>query len=133
MITQPKFWIGQKVRVRTPEEIGSELWNKVYTKKACNGSPGTSYIITAIEYMRGDYYYKLGEANYHSKAVLDLAPDNVNKYPRIPMGTPIRLPKGGTLLVNYIQLSHSGVQCGVNCSTATIPLKVIIFCNNPIL
>ena len=85
MITQPKFWIGQKVRVRTPEEIGSELWNEVYTKKACNGSPGTSYIITVIEYMRGDYYYKLGEASYHSRAVLDLASAGVNNHPRIPM------------------------------------------------
>lgn len=132
MITQPKFWIGQKVRVRTPEEIGSELWERDYECKCSNGTPGNCYTIEGIDYDSG-HYYRLRDANYHLESVLELSPDNVNVYPRIPMYIPLLLPDGNRGSVEYVTIYDSVAHCAVRDDESLLPISLVLSCNNPIL
>lgn len=133
MTPQPKFWIGQKVRLKEKSILPPEVWRNLYEDYLCCGKHNVTYTIDEVHTNNsGDYIYHLRGVNYHQESILEAVYPLEQPFPRIPMNVPILLPRYGLTKVIYIILVDEPM-CRLSGGKGKVPFFKIIEQITPIL
>lgn len=138
MIPQPKFWLGQTVKVIRPDD--DEDYYDYYEDYGSGGVIGSNYVVESIiHHTSGDYddephYYSycLENSNWHREEVLVLE-DSCTPHMRIPFGRPIKAKEMSVpIMVRECSIERTGAP-EVLIRGRAIKFSDLLFNTTPIL